>query len=196
MERQLVHLGREELDRVIAIATDGTVVADTNALANAISRALGVLGVRVALSSLDYLQHEDGTPEADTRTASGMWWKSQGDDTADIGGFILEGQGLSLTTEGVGESPLVEDEAIIESATKAIASQHEDAEVVGPGLFRLSAPPEGKQAKVFVTRDHRLRRPEDLLESQDVEALNQGELALVIVQTIGGGKALVVTHGL
>ena len=196
MERQLVHLGREELDRIVTISTDGTVVADTNALANAISRALGALGVRVALSSLDYLQHEDGTPEADTRTASGMWWKSHGDDTADIGGLVLEGQALSLTSEGTSEAPLAEDEAIIERATKAIASQHEGAEVVGPGLFRLSAPPEGKQVRVFVTRDHRLRRPEDLLESQDVAALSRNVLALVIVQMIGGGKALVVSHGL
>ncbi len=196
MDRQLVHLGRADLDRIITIAADGSVIADTTALAGVVSRALGVLGVRVAISSLDYLQHEDGTAEHDTRTASGMWWKSHGDDTAEIGGFVLEGLALSLMHEGTGESPLVEDQAIVERATRAIASQHEGAEYVEPGLFRLAGPPKGKQAKVLATRDHRLRRPQDLLEPPGVDALNEGALALVIVQMIGGGKALVVSHGL
>lgn len=196
MDRQLVHLGREDLDRIIMIAADGSVTADTAALVGIISRELGVLGVRVAVSSLDYLRHADGTAEPDTRTASGMWWKSHGDDTADIGGFVLEGLALSLIPEGADESPLVEDKAIIERATRAIASQHEGAEYVEPGLFTLAGPPEEKQARVFVTRDHRLRRPQDLLEPQDVEALSRSALALVIVQMIGGGKALVIGHGL
>lgn len=196
MERKLVHLGREELDRIITIAADGTVVCDTDALAIAISRALGVLGVRVAISSLDYLQHDDRTPESDTRTASGMWWKSHGDDTADIGGFVLEGLALSLTHEGTSGSPLVEDLAVIERATQAIAQQHPGAVVVEPGLLGLSEPVKGGQARVFVTRDHRLRRPEDLLEPQEADSLNRGQMALVIVQMIGGDKALVIGHGL
>lgn len=196
MYRMLVHLGREDLDRIIMIAADGSVVADATPLTGIISRALGVLGVRVAFSSLDYLQHEDGTAEPDTRSASGMWWKSHGDDTSDVGGFILEGMALSLTHEGISESPLVEDEVIIERATKAIASQHESADVLGPGLFRLATPSGGRQVRLFVTRDHRLRRPDDLLEGEDVNALSREEIGLVVVQMIGGGKALVVSQGL
>ncbi len=196
MDRLLVNLGRDELDRLISIGPDGSVIADTHAIANAVSRALGVLGVRVAVAALDYLQHENGTPERDTRTASGMWWKSHGDDTADVGAFVIEGQALSLISEGTGQSPLVEDEAIIERATKALASQHEGAEYVEPGLFTLDGPSKGTRVRTLVTRDHRLRRPQDLLEPQDVGALNEGALALVIVQLIGGGKALIVSHGL
>jgi len=195
MERQLVQLGREELDSLITIKDDGSVAIDTDALSAVIARALGALGVRVAVAGLDYLQHQDGTAEPDTRTASGIWWKSHGDDTADIGGFVIEGQALSITHEGTGESPLVEDEAVIERATKAIAEQH-GAVVVEPGLFRLSEPSGERQARLFVTRDHRLRRAEDLLESEKVEALNRGDIGLVIVQMVGGGKALVVKHEL
>lgn len=196
MERKLVRLHGSDVEEIVPIGEDGLVVIRTDLLSTTIGRELGMLGLRVAVASIEYLQHDDGAAEPGTRTASGMWWRSHGDDTADIGGFVIEGQALSLIPEGTGESPWVEDEVIIERATRAIASQHEGAEYVAPGLFRLAMRPQGKQAKVFVTRDHRLRRPEDLLEPQDVGALNERALALVIVQLIGGGKALVVTHGM
>ncbi len=46
-----------------------------------------------------------------------------------------------------------------------------------------------------MTRDHRIRRPQDLLSPDEVEQLSAGDIGLVIVQMIGGGKALVVKQG-
>lgn len=195
MDRQLVHLGRDELDRVITIEADGSVTADTDVLANAISRALGVLGVRVALAALDYLQHEDRTPEADTRSASGIWWKSHGNDTALIGGFIIDGHAMTMTTEGEGESPLAESDEIVDRATRAIASQYQGAEIVGTGLINIPGPSGGKAARVVVTRDYRVRRPQDVLGRDEVLKYDGDHLGLAIVQVIGGEKALVIKHG-
>lgn len=195
MDRQLVHLSRDALDHIINIAGDGTVVADTAALANAISRAIGVLGVRVALSSLDYLQHEDGASEHSTRNASGVWWHSHGDDTATIGGFVIDGLAMTVTIEGEGESPVAESEEVVDRATKAIASQHEGAEVVALGLIEVPGPTDAKRARVVVTRDYRMHRPQDLLATDELEAYERDRFGLVIVRLIGGGKALVVAQG-
>lgn len=196
MDRTLVHLEAGQLDEIVAIGVDGSVDVSTEALARVISKELGVLGVRVAVSNADYLQHEDGSPEPATRTVSGIWWHPKGDDTALIGGFIIEGHALSITTEGEGESPLVEGAEVIERATKAIASQHEGSEVLEPGLFRVPSLTGGKPVRLVVTRDHRIRRPQDLLDAVEWVEFDAGILALAIVQMIGGGKALVIKHGI
>lgn len=195
MDRLLVHLEPAELDNIATINTEGSLDIDTGAVAKVVGRSLGLVGVRVAVDSADYLQREDGTPEPDTRTVSGIWWHSRGDDTALIGGFIIEGQALTVTTEGEGESPLAEDIEVIDRATKAIASQYEGAEIVETGLVRVPGATDGKPARVVVTRDHRVRRPQDILTADAYVAFQGGGFGLAIVQTIGGGKALVVKHG-
>ena len=126
---------------------------------------------------------------------SGIWWHPKGDDTALIGGFIIEGHALSITTEGEGESPLAEGAEVIERATKAIASQHEGSEVLEPGLFQVPSLTGEKPVRVVVTRDYRIRRPQDLLDAGELAEFSAGRLALVIVQMIGGDKALVVKLG-
>lgn len=195
MDRHLVHLESDKLDAVTCLAGDGSIDVDTCTLARMLSRHTGLAGLRVAVSNVDYLQHEDGTPEPGTRTAAGIWWLPKGDDTSLIGGFIIEGHALTITTEGEGESPLADDSEVIDRTTRAIASQYEDSEVLKPGLMQVGEPSGSKQARVLVTRDHRIRRPQDLLSPDEVEQLSAGDIGLVIVQMIGGGKALVVKQG-
>ena len=195
MDRQLIHLESGEVDAIIRFVGDGSVDAGREALARVLSKHVGSVGLRVAVSNVDYLQHEDGTPELGTRTAAGIWWLPKGDDTSLIGGFVIEGHALTITTEGEGESPLAEDAEFIDRATRAIASQYEGSEVLEPGLMQVSEPSGSKRARVFVTRDHRVRRPQDLLDPGELASLGEGRLGLVIVQMIGGGKALVVKHG-
>ncbi|NTU70453.1 MAG: hypothetical protein HGB10_01310 [Coriobacteriia bacterium] len=196
MDRILVHLEAGQLDDIISIGVDGSVDVDTEALARVLSKPLGLVGVRVAVANADYLQHEDGSPEPDTRTVSGIWWHPKGDDTALTGGFIVEGHVLSITTEGEGESPLAEGTEVIERATKAIASQHEGSEVLERGLFQVPSLTGEKPVRVVVTRDYRIRRPQDLLDADELVTFDAGRLALAIVQMIGGGKALVIKHGI
>lgn len=192
----LVRLEQDELDSIIAICDDGSIDVDTDVLARLIARAVWLLGVRVGVAGVDYSQHEDGVPEPSTRSASGIWWHSHGDDSATIGGFMIDGLAMTVSTEGEGESPVAESEEVINRATRAIASQHEGAEVVGSGLIEVSGPAEAKRARVVVTRDHRIRRPQDVLGTDELSAYQHGTFGLVIVQLIGGGKALVVSHGL
>lgn len=196
MNRSSSRLGQDELDRVISIACDASVHVDTNALARLVSRAVGLLGIRVGVAGVDYLQHEDGAPEPSTRTASGIWWHSNDDDTATIGGFVIDGLAMTVTTEGEGESPVAESDDVVDRATKAIASQHEGAEVVGSGLIEVPGPAEAMRARVVVTRDHRVRRPQDLLDEDDLREYEHERLGLVIVQLVGGDKALVIKHGI
>lgn len=195
MDSQLVKLEPDELDAIAAISGDGVLDVDTDALAKRISRALGVVGVRVAVSDADYAQHEDGTPEPGTRTVSGVWWLSHGDDTALVGGFVIDGLAMTVATEGEGPAPIAEDSAVIEKATKAIASPYEGAEVVEPGLFELPGSVGEKPVRVVVTRDHRVRRPQDVLGAADFAEFEAERLGLAIVQMIGGEKALVIKCG-
>lgn len=191
----LVRLEDNELDRMIPITADGAVDIDTDVLLRLISKALGVVGIRVGVAGVDYLQQAGGTPEAGTRSASGIWWHSHGDDTATIGGFIVDGLAMTITTEGEGESPVAENTEVIDRATRAIASQYEGGEVVDLGVIEVPGPSRRKRARVFVTRDHRVRRPQDLLDADEFAAFDVDDLGLVIVQLIGGDKALVVKQG-
>jgi|GEM_PF-4802132 len=195
MERQLVHLGQEELDRIITICEDGSINTDGDALSAVIGRALGVVGIRVGVAGVDYLQSEHGTPVPATRSASGIWWHSHGDDTATIGGFVIDGLAMTVTTEGEGESPVAESEDVIDRTTRAIASQYEGGEVVGLGLIEVPGPSGTKRARVAVTRDHRVRRPQDLLHPEELGAFDQDQFGLVITHLIGGDKALVISRG-
>lgn len=191
----LVRLEQDELDSAIAIRDDGSIDVDTDVLARLISRAVGLLGIRVGVAGVDYLQHDDGVPEPSTRSASGIWWQSHGDDTATIGGFVIDGLAMTVTTEGEGESPVAESDEVIDRATRAIASQHEGAEVVGSGLIEVPGPAEAKRARVVVTRDYRVRRPSDVLRSEELQKFRSGALAVAIMHIIGGGKAIVTKEG-
>jgi len=101
-----------------------------------------------------------------------------------------------VTNEGEGESPVAESDEVVDRATKAIASQHEGAEVVGSGLIEVPGPAEAMRARVVVTRDHRVRRPQDLLDEDDLREYEHERLGLVIVQLVGGDKALVIKYGI
>lgn len=195
-DRQMLTLGENELDGAISIGDDGSIDVDTDVLARLISRAVGLLGIRVGVASVDYLQHEDGAPELATRSASGIWWHSHGDDTAMIGGFLIDGLAMTVTTEGEGESPVAESVGVIDRATKAIATQHEGAEVVDSGLIEVPRPTEAQRARVVVTRDYRVRRPQDLLKTDELREYQLNRFGIVIVQLIGGDKALVIKHGI
>jgi len=100
-----------------------------------------------------------------------------------------------VTTEGEGSAPIAEDAAVIEKATRAIASQYESAEVLEPSLLRVLGPAGGKLVRVVVTRDHRVRRPQDALGADDLVELEAERLGLAIVQVVGGDKALMLKHG-
>lgn len=196
MEHRLVGLTDKELTSVAGIAADGSLRIDAAVLARLASKTVGVVGLRVAVSAADYLRHDNGTPEPGTRTVSGIWWLSHGDDTALVGGFTVDGLAMTVTTEGEGPAPIAEDVAVIEKATKAIASQYEGAEVLEAGLVRVPSRVGGKPVRVVVTRDHRVRRPEDMLGVDEYAEFEAERSGLAIVQIVGGGKALVVKHGL
>jgi hypothetical protein len=196
VDRQLVHLEPLELDAIAIIGDAGVLGVDTDALAKRVSKVIGSIGVRVAVSNADYLQHGDGTPESGTRTVSGMWWLSHGDDTALVGGFIIDGLAMTVTTEGETESPLAEDNEILARATRGIASQYAGSEVLGNGVVRVPAQSGQKPVRVVVTRDYRIRRPQDLLGSDELDEFDNGRLGLAVFQVVGGSKALVVKHGL
>ncbi|MDY0341782.1 MAG: hypothetical protein RBS17_11315 [Coriobacteriia bacterium] len=112
-----------------------------------------------------------------------------------VGGFTIDGRAMSLSTEGERDAPVAESSAVLEKATRAIASQYECAGLVEPGLLAVPGPAGETLARVVVTRDHRVRRPQDLLCPDELVQFQSAELALVIVQLIGGGKALVIKHG-
>jgi hypothetical protein len=196
VNRHLVRLEPAQLNAIVAISGDGPICVDTDVLARRISKAVGLVSVRVAVSSADYLQQDDGTPEPGTRTVSGIWWLSHGDDTALIGGFAIEGRAMTITTEGEGEAPLAEGVEILDRATSAIISQYEGAQIVETGLARVPGPSGERPVRVVVTRDHRIRRPQDIMSPEEMVEFEAGRLGLAIIQTIGGGKALMVKHGL
>lgn len=191
----LIALKQGQLDDLAPIAADGSMNVDTDILAAILIKALEVPFVRLAVSSADYDQHDDGTPEPATRAITGIWWLSHGDDRALIGGFIIEGRALTISTEGEGESPLAEGIDILDRATGAIASQYPGSEVVDTGSVRARLPAEMKPVRVVVTRDYRIRRPQDVLSLNQCRELKAGRLGLAIVQVIGGDKALVMKHG-
>ncbi|KAF0209328.1 MAG: hypothetical protein FD171_53 [Actinobacteria bacterium] len=196
MNRQLVQLQPGELDCIATIGDDGELVIDTEAVASCLSRAMRLVGIRVGVAGADCLRHGDGTPEPATRNLTGIWWLYHGDDTALVGGFVVDGLAMTITTEGEGEAPLAEGVEIIGLATRAIASQYDGAEMVDVGLVKVPSPSGEKPVRVAVTRDHRIRRPQDILSAGELRNFESGQLGLVIVQLIGAEKALVIQLGI
>lgn len=196
MDRMMVSLDQSELDSLISINEDGSVDMAGDILARLLSLSLGLAGVRVAVSNVDYLQRVDGTPEPATRTASGVWWHPVRSDSAVIGGFIIEGTSLSITNEGESDAPLVENADTLARATGVIASQYDDSEVLETGLLKVVVSEGTKLVRVVVTRDHRVHRPRDILTEDELGGFVARELGLVVVQLIGGEKALVIKHGI
>lgn len=70
----LVRLDEDDLDRVISIDADGGVSVDTDVLARLISGTAGLVGICVGVAGVDYMEHEDGTPELSTRMGSPRLW--------------------------------------------------------------------------------------------------------------------------
>ncbi len=196
MDRQLIQISPDELEALAVIHDDGSLTISSSVLAGIISRATAYVGIRVAIVSADYYQQADGAPEPATRSMTGMWWLSHGDDTAVVGSVSVDGVTVTIVSEGETEAPVAEDLALLERATKAIASEYPEAKVLEPGKAEVQSPSGGKLVRVVVTRDHRVRRPQDLLDPEEVAAFNDNTLALAIVQVIGGDKALVIKHGL
>ena len=192
----LVRLTQAQLNTIAPIQEDGSIGVNSEALSRLIAKHLGVVGIRTGVGAVDYCQRDDGTPEPATRSLSGIWWHPQVADTALIGGFIIDGLAMTISTEGEGESPFAEDQDILQRATSAIASQYPSSEVARPGVLRLKTVAGVKTARVVVTRDHRIRRPEDLLSPEELSEFRVGKMGLAIMQMIGGGKALVVKHGI
>lgn len=191
----LVRLTKHQLDDIASIDPDGAMSISTDALASTIRQAMALSNVAVAVSSADYFETHEGLAEPSTRSATGIWWQSNGDDTATIGSFSIDGSAMTVTQEGAGECPVVEDSATVERATKAIASQYPESSVTEIGLFQIPDSRPGV-ARVVVTRDPRLRRPQDLLNREEYSRFAEADMGLVIVQLVGGDKALVVKHGI
>ena len=192
----LVRLTQDQLEELAPIAGDGSISVSLETLTRLLSKPLQCVGLRASVASVDYLQHDTGEPETGTRALSGIWWLSHGDDTSLIGGFVVDGRAMTITTEGENESPLAESIEVLDRATRAIASQYDGATVVRPGDFQVPLIRGVKLARVVVTRDHRIRRPQDILTGSELAGLNAGHLGLAVVQTIGGNKALVIKHGI
>lgn len=196
MDRKLHQISPDELNAIAIICDDGSLTICTAELGRAIARAAGCDGVRVAVTSADYCQRDDGTPEPATRSITGIWWLPYGDDTALIGSFTVDGTAMSLVTEGKSQSPVAEDLVLLERATTAIVNEYAEPEVLEPGKAQVLLASGRKLVRVVVTRDYRVRRPQDLLDSDDLASFDMDGLALAIVQLVSGGKALVIKHGL
>lgn len=196
MDRILVAIEGSELDAILSIGADGTLLVDTAVLSRALGRSLGLIGIRVAIENADYLCDDKGLAVSGTETVAGLWWQPHQDDVSLIGSFSLERLSLAVVTDGEGPSPLVGDATILERALTAIASEYAEARAIAPDAFEFEASTGTQQAVVRVTPDHRLRRPQDLLGPEQLREFTDGRLALAIVHMIGGGKALVVKHGM
>lgn len=51
---------------------------------------------------------------------------------------------------------------------------------MGSGLIEVPGPTEAKRARVAVTRDHRVRRPQDLLQADELNSFELEAFGLAI----------------
>jgi hypothetical protein len=190
----LVTLLQEQLDSIAPIDENGVITADTEALAIILAESIGVDDVMVAISSIDYDQHEDGTPEPNTRTVKGICWQSlEHDDLCHKWSFRSDGRALSITDEKEQPCPISENADLIARAIIAIADSHPDT-VIDERNNRLTIPlPNGemKKVRVVVTQDPRVMRPEDVVEGLELIAYQAGTLGVVMVMPNKDGQALV-----
>lgn len=194
----LITLTTEQLDTIAQINPDGVMVADTDALAIILAQSVGVPEVQVALNRVDYDQHEDGTPEPDTRTVRGICWSSLGNDRCHKWSFRTDGRALSTTDEREQPCPISEDADLIARAIIAIADLYPES-AIDERTARISILlPSGnhKLVRVVVTQDPRITRPEDVLVGLEQTAFKAGSLGVVMVTPVENGQALVRKFGM
>jgi len=194
----LVKLTQEQLDAFAPVSEDGSIRVDTGVLSVILGDTLGIRPPLIALSSVDYAQHQDGTPEPNTRTVKGICWDSLGDNKCHKWNFRTDGFALSITDEGEHKCPISEDTDLVARAILAIANQYPET-VIDERNNRLTVllpSGETKKARVVVIHDPRVVRPEDVLEGLEAVAFRAGTLGVAIVQPREDGQAIVRKMGL
>lgn len=195
----LTKLTEEQLDSFAPIAEDGSITADAAALSSLLGEVLGVEAPMVALSSVDYDQHADGTPEPNTRTVKGIAWESLGDNRCRRWSFRTDGFALSTTDEGNQPCPISEDADLIARAIIAIADSYPET-IIDERNNRLTVllpSGETRKARVVLTHDSRVVRAEDVLDDDlELIAYRAGTLGVAIVHPVEGGQAVVRKMGL
>lgn len=195
----LIKLTQEQLDNIAPIDGDGVITADTDTLAIILAESLGVDDVMVALNKVDYDQHQDGTPEPNTRTIRGICWQSlEHDDLCHKWSFRTDGLALSITDEKEQPCPISENADLVARATIAIADSYPDT-VIDERNNRLTVllpNSETKKARVVVTQDPRVVRAEDVLEGLELIAYRAGTLGVAMVMPQKNGQAIVRKMGL
>lgn len=191
----LLTLNDDEAEDAIRIESDGTPVADGSVVASLVARALGLdAAPRIAVTMVDYAQSASGEPVPSTRTATGIYWIPDGHDHAMMGTWTLDGSAFTVVEQGLVEPPVAQDPALIARATSAVASGYADGRVVEAGLASATVRGSVRCIRVFVLRDARVTRPEDLLSTEEMSRLRDGSLGFATVLDIGGGKAIVRKH--
>ncbi len=196
----LTKLTEEQLNQFAPIAADGGIAVDTGVLSDLLGEVLGVEAPMVALSSVDYSQHADGTPEPNTRTVKGIAWVSLGDNRCHRWSFRTDGLALSTTDEGEQpRSPISEDADLIARAIIAIADSYPET-IIDERNNRLTVllpSGETKKARVVLIHDSRVVRAEDVLDDDlELIAYRAGTLGVAIVHPVEGGQAVVRKMGL
>lgn len=195
----LIKLTQTQLDSIAPIDGDGAITVDTATLAIILAESVGVDDVMVAITSVDYDQHEDGTPEPDTRTVKGICWQSlEHDDLCHKWSFRSDGRALSITDEKQQPCPISENADLVARAIIAIADSYPDT-VIDERNNRLTvllSNGETKKARVVVIQDPRVVRAEDVLEDMELIAHRAGTLGVAMVTPVKNGQALVRKMGL
>lgn len=191
----LVPLLQSDIEQLLPVSDTGLMTVDRPKLSRLISRALGLAGLRTAVSAIDYCEDSQGRPIQGTASISGVWWLPHGDDTALVGSFVLDALALSVSEEGERDAPLVEASGLVQAVATAVLSEYSSSGPRSDGLFRVSVPEGEKLVRVVATRDYRIRRAEDILSSEEMVLFDRGAMGLVVVQLVGDGKALVIKDG-
>ncbi len=190
---KLVRLSDASLDAILHIRGDGSTLTDIEALALALGDAMASPVPKVALESADYLVDAEGNAVPGTRTAKGVWWLPSGPNRAEVGTWAINDHALSVKSEAEKEAPVSDDLDLIERATKAVALDVADADIVRPGVIFHSNGT--RRVRVFAIHDARVCRPEDLLTTEELEAYNAGVLGLALLLPMKDGTALVRKSG-
>lgn len=191
-------LSEDQLNAFAPIAEDGSITVDTEVLSDLLGEVLDTEPPLVALSSVDYAQHTDGTPEPATRTVKGIAWVSLGGNRCHKWSFRSDGLALSTTDEGEHRCPISEDADLVARAIIAIADSYPET-IIDERNNRLTVllpSGETKKTRVVVIHDPRVVRAEDVLEGLERIAYRAGTLGVAVVQPVEGGQALVRKFGL
>lgn len=196
----LTKLTEEQLDSFAPIAADGSIAVDTGLLSDLLGEVLGAEPPFLAISSVDYDQHADGTPEPNTRTVKGICWVSLGANRCQKWSFRSDGLALSTTDEGEQpRCPISEDAGLVARAIIAIADSYPET-IIDERNNRLTVllpSGETKKARVIVIHDPRVVRAEDVLDDElELIAYRAGTLGVAIVHPVEGGRAVVRKFGL